>query len=95
MGTGEGKKRLQGRVAVVTGTGAEYRPDDCQDTGSEGCRVICNDVDLSRLKKVAQEINASAGTALAVEADITVSSQVKAMMEKGSSRIRRDRYPRE
>jgi len=76
------KRKLEGMVALVTGTGPNIGQAIAKTLAREGCRVICNDRDGSRAQKVAQEINSSGQTATAIEADITVGSQVKAMVEK-------------
>jgi NAD(P)-dependent dehydrogenase (short-subunit alcohol dehydrogenase family) len=72
--------KLQGMVAIITGTGPNIGQAIAKTLSREGCRVACNDVDLLRAQKVAQEINTLGGTAIAVQADITVASQVKAMV---------------
>jgi NAD(P)-dependent dehydrogenase (short-subunit alcohol dehydrogenase family) len=77
-----GKMKLQGKVAVVTGTGPNIGQAIAKTLAREGCRVVCNDVEISRAQKVVDEIKASGGTAIAVEADITVASQVEEMMRR-------------
>ena len=74
--------KLQGKVAIVTGTGPNIGQAIAKTLSREGCRVACSDIDLSRAQKVVQEIIASGGNAITVEADITAASQVKAMVER-------------
>jgi len=74
--------KLEGMVAVVTGTGPNIGQAIAKTLAREGCRVVCSDVNLSQAQKVAEEINASGGTAIAVEIDIMVVSQVQAMVER-------------
>ena len=77
-----GTSKLEGMSAVVTGTGPNIGQAIAKTLAREGCRVVCNDLDMSQAQTVADEINASGGRAVAVQADIAVTSQVKAMMEK-------------
>ena len=74
--------KLKGMAAVVTGTGPNIGQAIAKTLAREGCRVVCNDLDMTQAQKVAQEINDAGGKAIAVQADIAAASQVKAMMEK-------------
>ncbi len=82
MVTRTNKMKLEGMVAIVSGTGPNIGQAIAKTLAREGCRVICSDVNLSQAQKIAQEINAAGGTAMAIQADITVAPQVKAMVEK-------------
>ncbi|MDP6178810.1 MAG: SDR family oxidoreductase [Desulfatiglandales bacterium] len=77
-----GGLKLKGISAVVTGTGPNIGQAIAKTLAREGCRVVCNDLDMSQARKVAQKINDAGGTAIAIQADISKTSQVKAMMEK-------------
>lgn len=74
--------KLKGMVAVVSGTGPNIGQAIAKTLAREGARVVCSDANLSQAQKVAQEIGASGGTAIAIQTDISVASQVKAMVER-------------
>lgn len=77
-----GGQKLKGMSAVVTGTGPNIGQAIAKTLAREGCQVVCNDLDKAQAQKVAEEINDKGGRAIAVQADVSVESEVKAMMEK-------------
>ena len=74
--------KLEGLVGIVSGTGPNIGQAIAKTLAREGCLVVCNDFDATQAQKVADEINASGGKAIATSADITKSDQVKAMVDK-------------
>lgn len=73
--------KLEGLVGIVSGTGPNIGQAIAKTLAREGCQVVCSDFDLTRAQKVADEINASGGKAVATSADITQAAQVKAMVD--------------
>jgi len=64
--------RLADRTAIVTGSSNGIGKAIAERFGREGARVVTNSRSLSRAEETATEIEAAGGTALAVEADISV-----------------------
>lgn len=67
--------RLAGKVAIVTGAGAEG--DDIGIgrsiallMGAEGARIVCADLDPARAQTTAERIEANGGNALAMDGDV-------------------------
>lgn len=73
---------LQGQVALVTGGGQGVGRQICIELAAEGARVAVNDLVPERAEKVAAEITAAGGQALAAPADITRADDVQAMVDK-------------
>lgn len=63
-------ENLKGRVAVVTGAGGVLCSGFAKDLASQGMKVALLDLNKDAAQKVADEINASGGTAMAVECDV-------------------------
>ena len=61
---------LNNRVAVVTGGGGVLCSGFAKDLASQGMKVAILDLSLEAAEKVASEINASGGTALAVQCNV-------------------------
>lgn len=76
------KGKLNGMSAIVSGTGPNIGQAISKTLAREGCKVACIDIDISKAQKVAEEIQSSGGTAIGVETNIAVASQVKAMIER-------------
>lgn len=76
------KLGLEGQVALVTGGGQGVGRQICIELAAEGASVVVNDLFAERAQKVADEITASGGKALAVPADITCTDQVEAMVAR-------------
>ena len=74
--------RLTNRVALVTGAGAEIGSEVAQKLAREGAHVAVCDSRHATAERVKAAIKKEKGSALAVEADLGVRSQVDAMVAK-------------
>lgn len=71
-------KRFQHKTIVVTGGGGGIGGATCRRFGQEGGRVAVFDLNLEAAEKVADQIRAEGGSALAVRCDITDRDSVDA-----------------
>lgn len=76
--------RLEGRVVLVTGAGARRGIGRAIALGMarEGARVAVADIDLALAKEAAQAVQAAGGQAMAVRADVSVATDVQAMVDQ-------------
>ncbi|MDR0851269.1 MAG: SDR family oxidoreductase [Clostridiales Family XIII bacterium] len=77
---------LENRVAIVTGGAKGMGEAICRKFASEGCTVVVNDLDLETARKVADEITAQGGSAIANKVDQTIQADVIASVEDTVSR---------
>ena len=73
--------KFQGQVAIVTGGGRNIGEDTCKLLAAEGAKVAVVDMDRSRGEKVAGEIRASGGEAVAIVCNIAEEADVQAMVK--------------
>jgi NAD(P)-dependent dehydrogenase (short-subunit alcohol dehydrogenase family) len=71
---------LEGKSAVVTGAGSGVGLASALRFAEEGARVVCADIKGDSVKGTVRRIEDSGGTALAVECDVSVESDVEAMI---------------
>jgi 2-hydroxycyclohexanecarboxyl-CoA dehydrogenase len=71
---------LKGKVAIVTGAGRGVGEGIATVLAKEGVRVIVNDFFQDRAEKVAKEIVADGGEAIALQADVTDFDSVTKMV---------------
>ena len=72
--------RLDGKAAVVTGAGRGLGRSMALALAQAGAAVVCAARTRGEIDGTVAEITAAGGTALAVQADVTVSSQVDALV---------------
>jgi len=70
--------RLQNKVAIVTGGGSGFGEGIVKRFAAEGAKVVVADINEDAAKRVAGEVGAAA---IAVRADVSVSADVKAMVQ--------------
>lgn len=70
------KTRLAERVVMVTGGGSGIGKGACERIAAEGGKVGVLDIRLPLAKAVADEINASGGSALAIQCDVAKEEDV-------------------
>jgi NAD(P)-dependent dehydrogenase (short-subunit alcohol dehydrogenase family) len=73
---------LQGRVAIVTGSGGGLGREHALYLARKGARVVVNDLSQDAADAVAEEIRAAGGEALAVAASVTDEAAVSAMVNQ-------------
>ena len=79
---------LSGHVALVTGSSKGLGASIVRNLASAGASVVVNAFNnTDRAQKLADEINEEGGKAIAVGADVTKASQIKALVEEVTSRI--------
>lgn len=78
-------KRLEGRVALITGAGQGIGRAIALRFADEGAKVVVVDVAEATASAVASEIKAAEGEALAVVCDVTKRDQVGALVERALS----------
>jgi NAD(P)-dependent dehydrogenase (short-subunit alcohol dehydrogenase family) len=72
---------LDGRVALVTGAGAETGRAIALRLAASGARVVVADVDAAAAGRTARAIEQQGGHAAAIETDVTDDEQVRQMIE--------------
>ena len=73
--------RFTNRTVLITGGGSGIGCVMAQRFAAEGAAVVIADRFLNRAEKVAEEIAAARGQALAAQADVSVSAEVDAMVD--------------
>src|SRR5207247_2365584 len=74
--------KLAGRVAVVTGGGSGIGRAIARAFAAEGARVAVADLNRTGAERVAAEIQADGGAAIAVPTDVADSAQVDALFAR-------------
>jgi NAD(P)-dependent dehydrogenase (short-subunit alcohol dehydrogenase family) len=80
-------ERLEGRVALVTGSGQGIGRATVRRLAAEGARVAVNDVVAERVERVVQEIAEAGGTAVAAPGDVTDRAVVGSMVGSIAERL--------
>lgn len=78
---------LTGRVVLVTGAGQGVGRAVALQCAHQGATVVVNDFHEDRAKSVAAEIDASVGSALPVQCDVTDFDAVQAMVARVSAEV--------
>lgn len=86
MTDGKSNAPLRGRVAIVTGAGAGLGREHALFLARQGAGVVVNDVGQEAADRVAAEITAAGGEALAVGCSVTDEGAVGAMVRRTMER---------
>lgn len=80
---------IEGRVALITGAGQNLGREIALQFAAHGATVVVNDFYLERAAAVANEIVASGGTAIALQADVSNYQSVRDMFAAVAGRFSR------
>jgi len=78
---------LQGKVALVTGAASGIGEQCARKLAAQGAAVVIADLNLANAQKVAGDIEASGGKALAVSMDVTSEEAVEAGIAQAVSKL--------
>jgi NAD(P)-dependent dehydrogenase (short-subunit alcohol dehydrogenase family) len=74
--------RLQGKVAVVTGSGQGIGRGIAERFAQEGAAVVINDLDDAKLRQAEQALRADTNRVLAVHADVSKTAEVARLFDE-------------
>jgi NAD(P)-dependent dehydrogenase (short-subunit alcohol dehydrogenase family) len=74
--------KLQSRIAIVTGAGGGLGRSHALFLARHGAKVVVNDLDRANAERVAEEVRAAGGEALAIAGSVTDEAAVKAMVDR-------------
>ncbi|WP_043517857.1 2-hydroxycyclohexanecarboxyl-CoA dehydrogenase [Achromobacter arsenitoxydans] len=80
-------QRLAGKTAIVTGGGGGIGGATCRRFAREGAAVAILDLNADHAQRVADDIEAAGGRALAIACDITQRAQVDAAVAQAESSL--------
>ncbi|MDR3003904.1 MAG: SDR family NAD(P)-dependent oxidoreductase, partial [Acidovorax sp.] len=72
--------RAEGKSTIVTGAGSGIGEGIARRLAAEGARLIVNDIDAAKGEAVAASIRATGGEAQFIQADMTRSADVQALV---------------
>ena len=76
--------QLTGKVALVTGAGAGIGRASAEAFAAVGASVVVVDLDEAAAIVTAQRIRAAAGTAVAVQADVSLAADIRRMFDEAT-----------
>lgn len=79
--------RLEGKVALITGSGPNINGGIAYALADEGAKLICVDVNAGYAEACAKAIRERGGEAVAVVCDVTREDQVQAAIQKGEAAL--------
>jgi NAD(P)-dependent dehydrogenase (short-subunit alcohol dehydrogenase family) len=82
MSAEESRVKLQGKVAMVTGTSPNIGAGIAGGLAEEGAKVVCVDVSADNARECAAWITGRGGEALGLTCDVTDEAQVEAMVAR-------------
>lgn len=74
--------RLEGKVAIITGSGRGLGKEAAFLFAEEGAKVVVGDINYESAEEVAAAIGEKGGEAMAVKLDVTDSASIQAMVDK-------------
>jgi NAD(P)-dependent dehydrogenase (short-subunit alcohol dehydrogenase family) len=74
--------RLEGKIAIVTGTSPNIGGGIAEGLAEEGARVVCVDLAADNASQCAEAIRRRGGQALGIACDVTDEGQVEAMVAR-------------
>ncbi|MFA7635329.1 MAG: 3-oxoacyl-ACP reductase FabG [Bacillota bacterium] len=74
--------RLEGKVAIITGSGRGLGKEAACLFAEEGAKVVVGDINYESAEEVAAAIGEEGGEAMAVKLDVTDSASIQAMVDK-------------
>ncbi|HAN87332.1 MAG TPA: 3-oxoacyl-ACP reductase [Firmicutes bacterium] len=74
--------RLEGKVAIITGSGRGLGKEAACLFAEEGAKVVVGDINYESAEEVAAAIGEKGGEAMAVKLDVTDSASIQAMVDK-------------
>lgn len=73
-------QRLEGKVAIVTGSGHGLGAETARVLAAQGAKVAVVDIEIEAARSVVAEIEAIGGQGLAVRVDLTSEAEIQAMV---------------
>ncbi|KAK9421709.1 putative 3-oxoacyl-reductase [Seiridium unicorne] len=78
------KGLLAGQTAIITGSGQGIGAEAARLFANEGAKVVVSDIDEKKAQSVAEGINASGGSAIAVPGDMLDDAYLKTLVAKAA-----------